>query len=377
LFADGQVSCSILDTLAIEQNWICTKSISLDHVVLLELTMRCLVISPGYGQRFEAFYYSFDKRIINGLIRNDCHVVHLSDRDLADSVIGIRALGKKYANYKIANVAKNFRPNFVLLFHADIVTNATLKEIKSTCDCKIANIDCDSICNKGKFERLTKRHPYVDCTFITTAGERLEQLRATGMHVWFIPNPADATIDIEADLAVKKEYDLVYAAGAPLDSERWQLMNTIEEKAPDLKIGKFGSVIKVIGHEYYDLLNNTRFGLNWSVENNIKYYSSDRIAQLFGAGVAVCTHRATGYGDFLSDGEIVLFDDEYELIEKIRYLKANDRWTDVARAGRKKYLQLFSEKEVCRYLLSVLRNQNLSQFDYLAACSVSSVSPIS
>ena len=329
--------------------------------------MRCLVVSPGYNNKFEAFYYSFDKRFINGLIRNECHVVHVSDRDLADSLVGIRAIGAQYANFKIARVARHFKPNFVLLFNADIITNATLKRIKDDSNCKIVNIDCDPLYNTRRFERLTKRHPIVDYTFVTTAGERLKQLRAAGLPIWFIPNPADTTIDIEIDPTANKEYDLVYVAGAPLKSGRWQLMKSIEEKAPDLKLGKFGSSPKVRGHEYYDLLNNTRFGLNWSVENNIKYYASDRMAQLFGAGVAVCTPKASQYSDFLSDDETVFFDDADDLIEKIRYLKADDRWIELAKAGRKKYLQLFSEKEVCRYLLAVIQNKNLTQFEHLAS----------
>jgi len=311
--------------------------------------MRILVISPGYNKKFEGFWYSFDKRFINGFIRNGHHVVHLSDRDLADSVLGIRQIGKIHANLKIKRVARALQPHLIALFHASLVTNDTLADIKKETGARVANIDCDLI-RGNRLKRLIQRKPVVDHTFITSAGPPLDWLHQVGMPASFVGNPVDPSIDIPVDPNREKNYDLVYFATAKLDSPRWQLINEVERIAPELKIGKFGMGRRISGVDYYDILSSTKFALNWSAVNDERYYSSDRIAQLFGAGVGVCMPESSRYEDFLEQGSAIFFVDEFDLSEKIQNnLK---RYLEYGEKGRQAYMREFNTFGVAGSIMS-------------------------
>lgn len=311
--------------------------------------MRILVISPGYNKKFEGFWYSFDKRFINGFIRNGHHVVHLSDRDLADSVLGIRQIGKIHANLKIRRVARALQPHLIALFHASLVSNDTLAEIKKETGARVANIDCDLITEK-RFKRLLARKSVVDHTFITSAGPPLDWLHQAGMAASFVGNPVDPSIDIPANPARERIYDLVYVASAKPNSPRWDLINEVERLAPELKIGKFGMGRRISGVEYYDILSSTKFALNWSAVNDQKYYSSDRIAQLFGAGVAVCLPESTYYRDFLRESDAIFFDNSDELTRQISH--NNSKYNQIAIRGSISYRNIFNNEIVANNIIN-------------------------
>ena len=309
--------------------------------------MRILVISPGYNKKFEGFWYSFDKRFINGFIRNGHHVVHLSDRDLADSVLGIRQIGKIHANLKIKRVARALQPHLIAMFHASLVTNDTLADIKKETGARIANIDCDLITEK-RFKRLLARKPVVDHTFITSAGPPLDWLHQAGMPASFVGNPVDPSIDIPVDPNREKIYDLVYIASAKASSPRWDLINEVERLAPELNIGKFGMGRRISGVEYYDILSSTKFALNWSAVNDLKYYSSDRIAQIIGSTTAICIPKRANYDDFLSEDSAIFFESPSDLIPEI--IKNLDSYNHIAQRGYDNYMIDFSIEEISRFV---------------------------
>ena len=62
-------------------------------------------------------------------------------------------------------------------------------------------------------------------------------------------------------------------------------------------------------------------GLNLSRGKPIKYYSSDRIAQLMGNGLLTFIHKDYHYSDFFTDKEIVTYKNYNDLVKKILYFK--------------------------------------------------------
>ena len=54
-------------------------------------------------------------------------------------------------------------------------------------------------------------------------------------------------------------------------------------------------------------LSNSKMGLNWSRGKPIKYYSSDRIAQLMGNGLLTFIDQKTCYGDFFNNDEMIFY----------------------------------------------------------------------
>jgi hypothetical protein len=79
------------------------------------------------------------------------------------------------------------------------------------------------------------------------------------------------------------------------------------------------------GDNFIQQISNSSMGLNLSRGKPIKYYSSDRIAQLLGNGLLTFVDRKTGFNDFLSNKEIIFYDDIYDLSYKINKYKKDKK----------------------------------------------------
>ena len=79
-------------------------------------------------------------------------------------------------------------------------------------------------------------------------------------------------------------------------------------------------------------------GLNLSRGKPIKYYSSDRIAQLMGNGIATLIDEKTEYKNFFNSDEAIFYSSISDLSKKInKYVKNNDLRDSIAKKGRLKY----------------------------------------
>ena len=329
--------------------------------------MRILSCSPGYNWKYQDFYYSFDKKIINGLIRAGHSVIPFSDRDFADRALGIRALGKGIANNKLLAIARSYRPELVVLLQADLITNATLRKIKGlTPNCQIVNIDCDLIDKERKKSRLLGRKGIVDATFITSGGFPLAELRKEGLRAAYIPNPTDSSLENEDCYSWSdKFFDLVYFSAAENHAQRWALARRVADLAPDIKVGTFGSdKRRVLGQDYFNVLKSSRTALNWSQRNDVPLYASDRIAQLFGAGICVCLARSTGLEEYLSAKEAIFFNDADDLVQRLRCVKQSGDWIEIGKAGRDRYRALFNETRVASYVIDYASGSSVKDYEW-------------
>ena len=95
--------------------------------------------------------------------------------------------------------------------------------------------------------------------------------------------------------------------------------------------------------------------LNLSRINNVKYYSSNRIASLIGNGILTFVDIKTKLNDFFNDNEVVFYKDIKDLSEKINFYKENkDKRNRIAKNGKKKYFRLFNNKIISDYICSRL-----------------------
>src|SRR5690625_1859211 len=232
----------------------------------LQDSMRILVCSPGYSDKFASFYYSFDKRFINGLIRLGHSVVHISDRDANRAAWDLPKLGTWLASRQLLTVASAYRPELILLFHADKISDQALQRLKREHPAApIINIDCDPIETPRFRERALRRGAHVDATLITSAGVSLETLRQAKLRAAYVPNPADPSLDDIDGAPAERPWDMVYITAASPDCGKWAVAKSVAAEAPDLKIGMFGSrEHRIFGRDYYDILASSKTALNWS-----------------------------------------------------------------------------------------------------------------
>jgi len=93
--------------------------------------------------------------------------------------------------------------------------------------------------------------------------------------------------------------------------------------------------------------------LNLSRGKPIKYYSSDRIAQLIGNGLLTLIDHKTYLKDFFTDKELVFYNNLDDLSYKINKFN-KDRYLGkkIAEAGQKKYLKYFNSTVVSDFMIS-------------------------
>ncbi|MEN2494325.1 MAG: hypothetical protein TECD_00216 [Hyphomicrobiaceae bacterium hypho_1] len=329
--------------------------------------MKIITVGPGINNKYARFFYAMDRKIRNGLIRLGHDVTHVSDRDIASNALGPRLLGKRLANNKLLEVADAIHPDYLILFQAHIINPKTLFTLKKKLpNCKIANIDNDLMYTEARFQRLLNLKKSIDVTFITSAGEHLARLRREGLHIFYLPNCTDSSIEEGNPLDdINLSYDFVYFAGDVIQSPRWKLPLEIASIAPDIKCGFFGyGKTRIFGSNYFQILKTSKIALNWSMINDLHLYSSDRISQLFGTGRCVCLYAGSGFQRFINEGEAIFFTDANDLVRKIRTALHEDKWRQIAQKGQQCYRILFNEKRVAQYIINVAFDIDISKYEW-------------
>ena len=112
------------------------------------------------------------------------------------------------------------------------------------------------------------------------------------------------------------------------------------------------------GNDFIRKISNSSMGLNLSRGKPIKYYSSDRIAQLLGNGLLTFVDKKTHFDDFFTNDQIIFYKNLEDLSYKINKYKkdASDR-RRIAKNGKDFYLKKFNSTLVSDFILSKI-------FDY-------------
>ena len=94
-------------------------------------------------------------------------------------------------------------------------------------------------------------------------------------------------------------------------------------------------------------------GLNLSRGDPIKYYSSDRLAQIIGNGLVTLIDEKTFYTDFFSKNEMVFYKNVNDLSEKILKISNDDKLRQsIGRKGKEKYFKFFNSTLVAKFIIN-------------------------
>ena len=317
-------------------------------------------------------FYNTGRRINNGLIKLNHKVLTLSDRDLLTNYKTFRDItGSKKLNATFIETVRNFKPNLILLGHADSIKSESLKLIrKEHPSIKISQWFLDRMDTKWKNNkiRFMDKIKYMDYSFCTTDPNALNLHKHK---VSFIPNPVDESLD---DMKIYEnknpEYDLFFAMSHGVHrgvlkkgkfDERENIINFLIKKNPHLKFNIFGmnNIQPIWGDEFKKNLYNSKIALNLSQGKPLKYYSSDRIAQLMGNGIATLIDRRTKLNQLFSESEAIFYNSNYDLNKKINKMIKNDKKrTLLAKKGRQSYHKKFNSLLVADYIISKTFNIN-------------------
>ena len=323
----------------------------------------------NFNDRFNGrLHYNTGRRLNNGFIRLGHNVLNVSDRDIINKNKNISDFsGKKTLQKTILDSYNNFKADVLILGHADAISLDTLDYIKSkNKNIKICQWFLDPLGKYGpdyikNTNRISDKQSLLDATFLTSDPSVLSN-KIENCH--FIPNPCDSSFEVLENFNNNCSYDVFFAMSHGVHrgslkkgkfDDRETFINKLVKKNKDINFDIYGmnDVQPIWGDNFLNKISKSSMGLNLSRGKPIKYYSSDRIAQLIGNGLLTFVDNGTFFKDFLTDDQIVFYDNLNDLSYKLNKYKRDEKDRKrIARNGKKVYLKKFNSTLVADFILS-------------------------
>ena len=334
-----------------------------------------IVHVSNFGQRQANRLYniSIAKKISNGLIRNGHDVVNISDRDIVRLNRGIKNISKgfDFLNDLLIETLDNYKPDAIILGHVNNINEKTLEIIKNkNKNIKITQWFEDNLSKNGPDPIANKRNflkyaEYIDQSFVTTDPKTLKLDKKFKCH--YLPIPVDKNIEyLECYKNISPIKDLFFTMSHGVNKGVLR-KNKIDVREPFVKkliadnpniifdIYGYNKKQPIWSQDFYEAIYQSKMALNLSRINNIKYYTSNRIASLIGNGVCTFVDINTQLNDFFNEDEVIFYKNLNDLSKKINFYKENNLKRNlIAKKGKEKYFRIFNNEIISDYICARL-----------------------
>ena len=335
-------------------------------------TLRILHITNFNEKHNGRLQFNTSRRINNGFIRLGHNVMQISDRDIVSNAKNLRdPKGVNTLNKKIIESYNNFKPDLIVLGHADSVFGSTLDYLKNfDKNLKVCQWFLDPVSkdgpdfNKNK-NRILDKSRFMDANFLTTDPESLSFKIKNS---YFMPNPSDPSFEVLDNHMHDCKFDVFFAMshgvhrGALKEGKkdnRESFINKLIKKNDEINFDIYGmnKIQPIWGADFINKISESKMGLNLSRGKPLKYYSSDRIVQLMGNGLLTFIDERTMYSDFFNKKELISYKNSSDLLEKINKYKRDDKQRKViAKNGKDKYTNFFNSDIVAQFIIDKSMN---------------------
>ena len=325
----------------------------------------------NFNERHDGrLYFNTGRRINNGFIRQGNSVLEFSDRDIQKNYKSYSDLsGSKSLNEKLRKTCYNYKPDIIVLGHADLISADMLGQLKDEYpSLKIAQWFLDPLNVNGpdfykNKNRILDKSEFIDSNFITTSPDVLSFLSKKNKN-FFIPNPSDPSIETLNNFKNNCSNDVFFALSHGVhrgnlkyrtSDDREKFLKKLINISTNIKFDFFGlnKVQPIWADQYLKTISNSKMGLNLSRGSPIKYYSSDRITQITGNGLVTLIDKKTEYRDFFTDKEMVFYSNISDLSEKILKISRDEKLRkSIGRKGKEKYVKFFNSNLVADFIIN-------------------------
>ncbi len=337
---------------------------------------RRVLLVANFGRRcLQATFYNVDNLLHSGLLRAGHHVIPFSVRDTSLEFSPFRWSSRFGGLWKMRHrlllTAKHYKPELILFGHADLVDRETIEKLnQSVPGARLAQFNVDPVFSPRSMSAFCSRTSLVDVSFITTGN--LDSLALSSSEVspvHYFPNPVDSSVETERVFEKRREelrFDGQFLGGRlkPRDDQIDSLVNRLpadyrfRSSVRDLNGRRLQSL------EFLTALAEAACMPNLSHDDKIPVpwlYSSDRIAQCLGQGLAVLTSEEAGLREIYDDG-VVEFGNFEQLIDSMVFLRRND---DARRFQAEKGWRIAHERtasqRVAKYIIETALDIPLSE----------------
>ncbi len=331
----------------------------------------------NFNERLDGrLFFNTGRRINNGFIRMGHSVLGFSDRDIQKYYRSINDFkGSKILNDKLKRTCYNYKPDLIILGHADLISSDQINELKDDYpNVRVGQWFLDPLNPNGpdyyrNKERVLNKIECVDSSFITTSPSALNFLPNKSKS-FYIPNPSDKSFETLNNFEKSCSVDVFFALSHGVHrgvlkrgkmDDRAEFIKDLLKKTPDTKFDIYGldKIQPIWADHYFKTISNAKMGLNLSRGDAIKYYSSDRITQIVGNGLVCLIDEKTQYRDFFNDNEMVFYKNVSDLSEKILKISRDDKKRrSIAKNGKDKYMKYFNSDLVAEYIINKTMNIN-------------------
>ena len=345
------------------------------HTKKNKTKLRILHIT-NFNERLDGrLFFNTGRRINNGFIRQGHSVLGFSDRDIQKYYKSFNDLkGARTLNDKLKKTCYNYKPDLIVLGHADLISADQISELKEDYpNTRFGQWFLDPLNKNGPdYERNKKRIldkiNVVDASFLTTSPDVLSFLK--GKNSFYIPNPSDNSFEILNNYRKPCNVDVFFALSHGVHrgvlksgktDDRIKFLQKLINMTPDTKFDIYGidKIQPIWADHYFKTIQNAKMGLNLSRGEAIKYYSSDRITQLIGNGLVCLIDEKTQYSNFFNDKEMVFYKNISDLSEKIIKVSRDEKLRKtIGKKGKIKYMKYFNSDLVAQYIINKCLNFN-------------------
>jgi len=357
------------------------KLIKINNINIKKLTksLRILHITNFNERHNGRLFFNTGRRINNGFIRLGNSVLEFSDRDIQKHYKSYNDIkGSKALNDKLIKTCYNYKPDLIVLGHADLISPNILGNLKDEyTNLKVAQWFLDPLNKNGpdflkNKKRILDKSAILDANFMTTSPDVLKFL-SKKVKNFFIPNPADQSFETLNNFNHECSNDVFFALSHGVhrgnlkmrtNDDREKFLKKLIEISKNIKFDTFGvnNVQPIWADQYFKTISNSKMGLNLSRGSPIKYYSSDRITQITGNGLVTLIDEKTGYRDFFNDKEMVFYKNISDLSEKILKISKDDKLRRaIAKRGKDKYLKYFNSDIVAEFIINKTFDLNVNK----------------
>ncbi len=325
----------------------------------------------NFNERLDGrLFFNTGRRINNGFIRLGHSVLGFSDRDIQKYYKNFSDIkGSKMLNEKLRKTCYNYKPDIIMLGHADLISSEQIEELRNDYpNVKFGQWFLDPLNKRGpdydrNKKRILDKIDYLDASFVTTSPSVLDFLPKKTNN-FYIPNPSDDSFETLNNFAKPCNVDVFFALSHGVHrgvlktgkiDDRIIFLKQLSEKTPDVKFDLYGidKVQPIWADHYFKTISNAKMGLNLSRGDAIKYYSSDRITQIVGNGLVCLIDEKTQYRDFFNNSEMVFYKNINDLSEKILKISRDEKLRKkIGKNGKKKYMKYFNSTLVAEFIIN-------------------------